>query len=95
MLAADQGYVLAEYAVAYSYYTGLGAEQNYGEAVRYFNLAADQDLVEAWVALGECYYKGNGVEKDFEKSAEMYQKALDHGFEPGEEDQAIIDEVLG
>ena len=95
MQAADQGYVLADYAVGYCYYYGVGADQDYDEAAKYFKLAADQDLVDAWVAMGECYYYGNGVEKDFEESAKWYQKALDADFEPSEEDQKIINEVLG
>ena len=36
--------------------------------------------------LGMCYQDGTGVEKDPEKAAELYQKALDAGYEPTEEE---------
>ena len=45
--------------------------------------------------LGECCYEGKGLEKDLDKAAEWYRKALEAGFEPDEEDQARLKEVLG
>ena len=46
-------------------------------------------------AVGDCYYLGAGVEKDLEAAAEWYQKALDAGYEPDEEDQKHLAEVMG
>ena len=34
-------------------------------------------------------------QKDLEKAAELYQQALDAGYEPDEEDQVRLEEVLG
>ena len=45
--------------------------------------------------VSDCYYLGLGAEKDLDKAAEWYQKALDAGYEPDEEDQKHIAEVLG
>ena len=46
-------------------------------------------------AYGDCYYLGNGVEQDLKKAAEWYQKALDAGYEPDDEDQKHLAEVMG
>ena len=35
------------------------------------------------------------AEKDLDKAAEWYQKALDAGYEPDEEDQKHLDDVQG
>ena len=53
------------------------------------------DQPNAIFMIGECYYLGNGVEKDLEKAAEWYEKALDAGYKPDEEDKARLKEVLG
>ena len=46
-------------------------------------------------ALGMCYQDGTGVEQDLEKASEWYEKALDAGYVPDEEDVARLTEVLG
>ena len=43
----------------------------------------------------DCGYEGNGTEKDLDKAAEWYRKALEAGYEPGEEEQAHLKAVLG
>ena len=45
--------------------------------------------------LGECCYEGKGLEKDPGKAAEWYRKALEAGYEPDEEAQAHLKDVLG
>ena len=42
-----------------------------------------------------CYQDGTGVEKDIKKAAELYQRALDDGYEPTEEEKPRVKEVLG
>ncbi len=42
-----------------------------------------------------CYQDGTGVEKDIEEAAELYQRALDYGYEPTEEEKPRVEEVLG
>ena len=74
---------------------GEGIERDYGRAVEYFTLSAEQDYPGALFVLGVCYQDGTGVEKDLEKAAELYQQALDAGYEPDEEDQVRLEEVLG
>ena len=53
-----------------------------------FRLAAEQGYANGIFAVGECYYLGTGVDKDPETAAEWYQKALDAGFEPRDEEEA-------
>jgi hypothetical protein len=63
--------------------------------VEYYTLAAEQGVPVAMFNLGECCYLGQGVEKDLDKAAEWYRKALEAGYEPGEEEQAHLKAVLG
>ena len=69
-------------------------EQDYNEAFRLFQLAADQEFPVAMFAVGDCYYLGTGVEKDLGAATEWYQKSLDAGYEPDEEDQKHLADVL-
>ena len=62
---------------------------------RLFRLAADQGFPVALFAVGDCYYLGTGVEKDPEAAREWYQKSLDAGYEPDEEDQKHLTDVMG
>ena len=68
---------------------------DYEAAIPLLRQAADQGFTTAMFALGDCYYLGNGVEKNLEAAAEWYQKALDAGYEPDEEDQKHLADVLG
>ena len=86
--AADQGHASALYNLGIYYFNGRGVEQDYSEAYHYFSLAAKQGDAAGMFAVGECYYDGNGVDKDLEAAAEWYQKALDAGFEPRDEEEA-------
>ena len=94
-LAADQGNADGIYNLGYSFYFGEGVEQDYEKAWDLFQQSAGMDQPNAIFMIGECYYLGNGVEKDLEKAAEWYEKALDAGYKPDEEDKARLKEVLG
>ena len=41
------------------------------------------------------YQDGTGVEQDMEKAVDYYRQAIDAGYEPDEEDQVRLEEVLG
>ena len=69
--------------------------EDYAKALEYYSMAAEQGEPNAIFFVGDCYYLGQGVEKDLDKAAEWYRKALNAGFEPEEEDQARLKEVLG
>lgn len=95
LLAAEQGNPDAIYNLGYNYYHGEGVEQDYQKALEYFNAAADMDFPPAFFLLGKCYYEGNGVEKDVETAKEWFRRALAAGYDPDEEDQVLLQVVLG
>lgn len=70
------------YAIGYMYYNGEGVEQDYAEAMEWFEKAAEQGSAEAMYAMGYMYHNGEGVEQDAEKAAEWGQKAMDAGYRP-------------
>ena len=93
-LAAEQGDPDGIYNLGYSYYYGEGVEQDYEKAWDLFQQAAELGQPSAIFSLGECYYEGNAVEKNLEEAAVWYQKALDAGYEPDDEDQKHLAEVM-
>ncbi|MCD7798643.1 MAG: sel1 repeat family protein, partial [Akkermansiaceae bacterium] len=60
---------------------GEGVEQDYAEAVRWYQKAANRG--DAWglgqCALGNCYENGYGVEKNVKEAAHWYRKAAEQG----------------
>jgi TPR repeat protein len=63
------------------YTYGEGIEQNYNEALKWYQLAAKQDYADAQASLGDIYFLGQGVADDFNKSIEMYEKAIKNGIQ--------------
>ena len=94
-MAADKGIAIAYIGLGDLYRGGKGVEQDYAKAVEYYTLAAEQGEPVAMFDLGECCRLGHGVEKDLDKAAEWYRKALEAGYEPSEEDQEHLKDVLG
>ena len=62
-----------------AYYSGEGAEQEYGKAAKWFRMAAEMGDIEAHFYLGECYYLGKGVEQDYSEAAKWYRMAAEMG----------------
>jgi uncharacterized protein len=52
--------------------------QDFGEALKWYQLAADQDNLDAQFALGLMYLKGQGVPKDLEEGMEWIESASEH-----------------
>ena len=95
LLAADGGYDEVLYSIAYAYFYGDGLDIDYEAAVQYLTDAADLGSADAMFLLGLCYEEGYGLDQDLEMAAQLYQEALDAGYEPGEEDEVRLEEVLG
>lgn len=77
--AAEQGHVVAQYVLGYSYYYGEGvAEDNYA-AVSWFLKAAEQGDDDAQYYLGLCYYRGHGVTEDDYAAVSWFRKAAEQG----------------
>lgn len=74
--AANNGYELAQLAVAQKYYS----ESKDEVAIKWLKKAAIQGNPEAQLRLAEAYYKGRGVEKDLEEAKKWAQNAADQGL---------------
>lgn len=71
-LAADQGYVLAQYNLGVCYERGSIVPKDEREAVRLYQLAADQDFASVQNNLGYCFEKGAGVAKEQREALRLY-----------------------
>lgn len=81
--AAETGFADAEYALGYCFFYGLGVEQDYSQAVQWFQKAAENDeggLVLAVQAMAYCYANGTGVEKDQEQADKLYRRIEEEIF---------------
>ncbi len=61
------------------YFQGIGGNNNYEEAFRFFSKAASMGNVLALHKLGECYQLGLGVGKDISKAFSYYEDACQQG----------------
>jgi hypothetical protein len=78
-LAADQGYVFAQYNLGLMLYKGEGGKTDYDQARKMFTLAANQGDIEAQYMLGLMLYKGKGGDKDLKEARKMYKLAAEQG----------------
>lgn len=58
------------------YFDAEGVEQNFPQAVNYFQESVKRGHVDAIVHLGLCYEKGLGVLKDYQKAIDYYQLVI-------------------
>lgn len=61
------------------YRLGDGVDQDFAEAVRWFQLAADQGVAQAQCNLGGMFYEGSGVPHDFAKATHWNRLAAEQG----------------
>ena len=69
----------AQYELGYHYYNGVGVEQSYEEAVKWFALGAGNDSVHAMNDLAKCYYYGHGIKQDYKEAFKRFQAAAEQG----------------
>jgi hypothetical protein len=79
-LAAEQGLAKAQYNLGVCYEQGLGVEQSYNKAVKWYKLSAEQGLAEAQNNLGGCYVNGHGVEQSYKEAVKWYRMAAEQGL---------------
>ena len=81
---AEQGHVPSQMNLGWMHHKGLGVEQNYKTAIKWYEMAANQDNEDAQHTLGNLYRNGEGkkdaVTKDLNKAMYYYKKASDNGF---------------
>ena len=61
------------------YNRGMGVEQDFKEAVKWYRKAAEQGNAVAQYNLGQMYREGQGVEQDFKEAVKWYRKAAEQG----------------
>ena len=82
---AEKGDALAQNNLGLMYGTGQGVDQNFKEAVKWFQKAADQGNANAQCSLGQIFSGNLGlgeekeVKQDFKEAVKWYQKAADQG----------------
>jgi len=62
------------------YANGVGVQQDYAEAAKWYRKAAEQGFAWAQTALGFKYQEGTGVPQDYAEAAKWYRKAAEQGF---------------
>ena len=80
---AEQGHVPSQMNLGWMHHKGLGVEQNYKTAIKWYEMAANQDNEDAQHTLGNLYRNGEGkkdVVIDIGKAMRYYKKASDNGF---------------
>ncbi|GBC04282.1 hypothetical protein RclHR1_00560009 [Rhizophagus clarus] len=83
-VADDEANEFPEAKVRYGdcLYNGKGVEQNFSEALKYFEKAAEDGLKVAMYNAGNLYYKGIGCTKDIEKAKYYMKLAVYNDYEP-------------
>ena len=61
------------------YYYGIGQEEDFSEAIKWFRKAAEAGDADAQIRLGEIYYVGASVLKSGEESVRWFRKAALQG----------------
>lgn len=78
-IAAEMGYVHAQYSIGGRYRRGINVVKNYDLAFEWFTKAAEQGHADAQFYLGTMYRKGRGVEKDDKKADALLESAASNG----------------
>ncbi len=79
-LAAEQGYVPAQYNLGVCYANGKGVARDDAAAVKWYAKAAEQEDALAQYILGVCYANGRGVEWNEAEAAKWYAKSAEQGL---------------
>jgi len=77
---ARQGDAVAQNRLGICYYAGEGIEQDYVEAVKWFQKSAEQGDKWGQYHLAIHYANGNGIEQNYEEAVKWYQKAAEQGY---------------
>jgi hypothetical protein len=79
----------------YEYGNGIGVEQNYSEAIKYYKMAIEKGEERAMYNLGYMYENGKGVERNYEEAIKYYELALEKGSNGAETTIGILIPKLG
>jgi hypothetical protein len=90
--AAEQGDVIAQYALGLMYDNGEGVTQDNATAFKWYKKAAEQGYAQAQFTTGWMYANGRGVAKDYLRAGNWYAKAAEQG---NNEAQQILTGLYG
>lgn len=76
---AENGDASAQSALAHLYYEGLGVDQDYKTAKKWYELAAKQGHIHAQNNLGCLYENGEGVTQNLEEASKFYRLSAEQG----------------
>jgi TPR repeat protein len=79
LLNAQRGTAEDQYNLATRYERGIGVQQSYPEAVRWYRLAAMQDYPDALYKLCEMSERGQGLPQDYQEALRWCGLAANHG----------------
>jgi TPR repeat protein len=87
---AEQGEAYAQNQLGIMNRDGLGVEQDFEEAMRWFQKAADQHDASAFINIGFMYGNGQGVARDYDEEMRWIRKAADAGDPVGQYDLGVM-----
>ncbi len=91
---AKQGDLAAQIELANAYRKGIGVNQDYKTAVKWYTLAAEQGNALAQYNLGRLYYLGKGVPENLVYAYMWANQASLNGFEMGSELTELLAELM-
>jgi hypothetical protein len=91
-MLAEQGDVIAQYALGLMYDNGEGVTQNNATAFKWYKKAAEKGNAQAQFNIGWMYANGSGVNKDYLRAGNWYAKAAEQG---NKEAQQILTGLYG
>ncbi|MDP2902270.1 MAG: hypothetical protein Q8N96_04080 [Methylovulum sp.] len=74
LINAKQDSVSDQIKLADCYFRGIGVEQDYTEAFKWYKKAADQGDFWAKSQLADCYFYGNGVEQNYNQAVKWLEQ---------------------
>jgi len=77
--SAESGEADAEYNLGNAYFLGNGVQQDWVQAVKWYQKAADRGNADAEYSLGKVCAYGYGVQQDWVQAVKWYQKAAVQG----------------
>lgn len=87
MEAAKRGSSKGMYQAGFCYYSGVGVERNYEQALLWMREAAKQGYGNACRNLGDMYACGIGVSRDYGIAKKYYLKAKEYGCRRSEKEK--------
>lgn len=82
---AEQGNAIAQNRLGDSYFFGEGVQQEFRQAVYWYEKAANQGNATAQYNLGICYRTGKGVNEDQQQAEYWFRKAASRGNKASKE----------